>query len=373
MKRAAVLSLLLLGTVGCLEPLRTESKIMVEKPVPIEVTAELRAKDTTALLEMPVGPEGPRSTKAPRPTLMRALHGTPEGPEDVCGDGPRVAVLDVDGLLLNRNLTGPYSSGDNPVDLFRQKLDRAAADSGVCAVVVRINSPGGAVTASDVMWRDLQTFRAHTRKPVVACLMDLGCAGAYYLATASDVIIAHPTTVTGGIGVLLNLYNLEDFLNAFNIRGQFIKSGQKIDMGSLLRALDPETKRLLQRVSDGLHDRFKMVVRQQRPRLNGDEATLFDGRVMGAQEALERGLIDDIGYLDDAIEAARRLSGQAGARVVLFHRCNDVAHTAYATTANVPLQATFFPFNVPAADRSLWPTFLYMWEPDPSMPRLSGQ
>jgi protease-4 len=363
MKRVAVLSLLLLGAAGCLQPLRVE----------IQATAELKAKDTGALLEMPLGPEGPRSPRPPRPTLMRALHGMPAGPDDACGDGPRVAVLDVDGLLFNRNLTGPYSSGDNPVDLFRQKLDRAAADPAVCAVVVRINSPGGAVTASDIMWRDLQAFRANTRKPVVACLMDLGCAGGYYLATASDLIYANPTTVTGGIGVLLNLYNLEDFLNTFNIRSQSVKSGQKIDMGSMLRNLDPESKRLLQRVADSLHERFKAVVRQQRARLSDDEATLFDGRVMGAYEALEHGLIDDIGYLDDAIEAARRLSNQPHAGAVMFHRCNDVARTPYATTPNVPLQATLFPFSIPAADRSLWPTFLYLWEPDPSMPRLSGQ
>src|SRR5262249_47298482 len=153
-------------------------RIRIEGPVHLHATAELDPKNNAPPLEeMPVG-----------------------GKE---GGGPKVALIDVDGLLLNQNLTGPYSTGENPVDLFREKLDRAAADPCVCALVVRINSPGGAVTAADVMWRDLRQFHLKTRRPVVACLMDLGCGGAYYLATAADVIVAHPTTITGGIGVLI--------------------------------------------------------------------------------------------------------------------------------------------------------------------------
>jgi protease-4 len=348
--RPAVVWALLLSTAGCLRTFRTEDRVHIDGPVVIQATAELQPKNNTGrLVEMPVA-------------------GQP-----ACAGGPKVAVVDVDGLLLNLNLTGPYSSGENPVDLFREKLDRAAADPNVCAVVVRINSPGGAVTATDIMWRDLQAFRARTQRPVVACLMDLGCAGGYYLATASDRILAHPTTLTGGVGVILNLYNLEDFLNTYNVRTQFVKAGAKIDMGTMLKTLDPESRRLLQRMADHLHERFKEIVRRQRQRLNGDEATLLDGRILNAPEALERGLIDDVGYLDDAIEMARQLAGQPRAGVVLFHRCDDVARTPYATTPNVPLQATLWPVAIPGADRSRWPTFLYLWQPDPSLLRLSGQ
>jgi protease-4 len=349
MRRAAVVLLLSL-TAGCLRPLRTDDIIQIQGPVTIHATAELQAKNNVRpLVEMPVAGQVP------------------------CGGGPKVAVVDVDGLLLNLNLTGPYSSGENPVDLFREKLDRIAADPAVCAVVLRINSPGGAVTATDVMWRDLQTFKACTHRPVVACLMDLGCAGGYYLATAADAIIAHPTTLTGGVGVVMNLFNLEDFLGTFSLRTQTVKAGPNIDMGNQLKALDPEARRLLQRMADGLHERFKQVVRQRRPRLAGDEAAALDGRILTANEALERGLIDDIGYLDDAIDAARRLCGQPGAGVVLFHRCDDVARTAYATTPNVPLQATLLPVTIPGVDRSRWPTFLYLWQPDPTLIRMSGQ
>src|SRR4051794_39264383 len=123
---------------------------------------------------------------------------------------PAVAVIDVDGVLLNTNFSGLSSAGEIPVSLFRERLDAVACDQCVRAVVVRINSPGGGVTASDIMWHDLSAFRERTGLPVVACLMDVGAGGAYYLATAADQIVAHPTSVNGGIGVILNVYNLQD-------------------------------------------------------------------------------------------------------------------------------------------------------------------
>src|SRR5262249_53431806 len=122
-----------------------------------------------------------------------------------CGPGPRVAVIDVDGLLLNTPFSGPGSVGENPVALFREKLAAAEADPAVVAVVLRINSPGGSVAAALTMRGELERFKARKRVPVVACLLDLGCGGAYYLASASDQIVAGAGTVTGGIGVILNL------------------------------------------------------------------------------------------------------------------------------------------------------------------------
>jgi protease-4 len=338
---------LLLGCAGCLHPIRTDSRIAVEKPVPVRLTAELEPKNNAGpLVEMPVAG---------------------------CGRcGPKVALVDVDGLLLNQNLTGPYSTGENPVDLFREKLDRAAADPAVCAVVVRLNSPGGSVTATDVLWRELMAFRARTGRPVVACLLDFGCGGAYYLATAADHIIAHPTSITGGIGVVLNLYNLEDALGTFNIKTQFIKSGRNIDLGSQVTELSPQAQRLLQEMADELRDRFRDVVRQRRPRTGADAST-FDGRVFTARQALARGLIDGIGYLEDALATARELAGQPQAGAVLYHRPNDPARTPYAITPNVPLQSALFPVSIPGVERSRLPTFLYLWQPDPTIERLSGR
>ncbi len=120
--------------------------------------------------------------------------------------GPtRVAIIDVDGLILNTPFVGPLSCGENPVALFREKLDAVARDKCVKAVVLRINSPGGGVAACISMRHDLERFKACTKLPVVACLMDTAAGGAYYLASGADQIVAGPATVTGGVGVILNL------------------------------------------------------------------------------------------------------------------------------------------------------------------------
>jgi protease-4 len=202
--------------------------------------------------------------------------------------------------------------------------------------------------------------------------MDLGTSGAYYLATAADSIVAHPTTVTGGIGVVLNYYNLQDALNVVNIVHQPIKAGTNVDMGNITKALPAESRRMLQTMADEMHQRFQTVVKEQRPGVDLAGGTTFDGRVFTARQALERKLIDGIGYLDDALETARELAGQPCASAVLYHRCTDPAWTAYAITPNHPLQASLLPISIPGMDRSRLSTFLYLWQPDPTLERHSG-
>jgi protease-4 len=293
-----------------------------------------------------------------------------------CGNpchAAKVAVVDVDGLLANTDFTGPYSLGENPVSLFRERLDAVAADHEVCAVVLRINTPGGSVTATDVMWHDLEAFRHRTGLPAVACLLDVGAGGGYYLATASDVIVAHPTTVTGGIGVILNLYNLREMMAQFNIFSQEVKSGRLIDMGTPTRNLSEEARQLLQKMTDEYHKRFIDVVVHARPHVQPHDRTNFDGRVFLAGEALQRGFIDQVGYLEDAIKLAGEIGHHPGAAPVLFRRHNDPARSLYATTPNTPLQTTAWPIAVPGLDRSRLPAFLYLWQPETTLERLGGR
>jgi protease-4 len=287
--------------------------------------------------------------------------------------GDRIGLIDVDGVLLNSDFTGLSSFGENPVALFREKLDYMAAHRCYRGVVVRINSPGGGVTACDIMRRDLLAFKQRTGLPVVACLLDVGAGGAYYLATAADQIVAHPTSVTGGIGVILNLYNLQDAMAQFNVMGVPIKAGDKIDMGSPIRREPDEVRAMLQTMADEFHDRFRDAVAQARPTHDPRHQEDFDGRVFTATQALERRLIDGIGYLDDAVAATRHAAGRPTARVVLLHRRIDRARSPYAVTPNVPLQGTAIPLSLPGFERSRLPTFLYLWEPDPTLERWAGR
>jgi protease IV len=312
------------------------------------------------VFEMPVNPDGGQVVAVP-------LGGAR------CAEGAKVAVLDVDGVLLNHDFTGPQSMGENPVALFREKLDAVAADGSVKAVVLRINTYGGSVTATDILWHDLQAFRARTHLPVVACFLDVAAGGGYYLATAADVIVAHPTSVTGGIGVILNLYNLRELMGQFNITPQEVKSGEHIDMGTPTKNLPDDVREMLERMAGEYHERFKEVVTCARPGVDGKREELFDGRVFTAREALARGLVDRLGYLDDAVAWAAELGQCAGAQPVLYRRHNDPARSLYAVTPNTPLHATMLPFSVPGIERSKLPTFLYLWEPEVTMPRLGGR
>jgi protease-4 len=288
---------------------------------------------------------------------------------DQCAVETKIALIDVDGLLVNTPLAGMGSLGENPVSIFREKLDRIAADPCCRAVVVRINSPGGGVTASDIMWRDLRTFKQQTGLPVVACLMDLGTGGAYYLASAADHIVAHPTTVTGGMGVILNLYNLQDAMMQFNIMGAPIKAGKYVDLGTPIVPPDEEARQILQHAADQCHRRFQEVVRITRPEHDPNRLEDFDGRILLAQEALDHRLIDSIGYLDDAVATARRMGGALSAPVVMYHRSNDAARTPYAVTPNIPLQTGMLPLSLPGLERTQLPTFLYIWQPEPTLER----
>jgi protease-4 len=288
-------------------------------------------------------------------------------------DASKIAIIDVDGLLINSDPTGPGSMGENPVSLFRERLDAAARDPQVKAVVVRINSPGGGVTATDIMWHNLADFKQRCCLPVVACVLDVGAGGAYYLATAADQIFAHPTSITGGIGVILNVYNLQDAMAQFNVIGTPVKSGKHIDLGTPISALTEERKQMLQDMADEFHARFRRIVSDSRAQVDPADNTNFDGRVFTAQQAVNRGLIDHVGYLEDAIQWCRTTTGEDHVRVVLYHRPNDPARTAYALTPNVPWQGSLIPLSLPGLDRSRLPGFLYLWQQDPTLEKLGGR
>ena len=289
--------------------------------------------------------------------------------------GPaRVAILDVDGLLLNTPFVGPLSVGENPVALFREKLEAIACDPTVKAVVLRVNSPGGGVAACNLMRRDLERFKERTRLPVVACLMDTAAGGAYYLASAADQVVAGSTTNAGGIGVILNLFNLRDLMAQFNVIPQTIKSGNMTDIGTSARALTEGEKAILQAMSDEFHNQIIADIKRARPQITNNNA--FDGRLFTGAQAQKVGLADHIGDLDEAIQLAAQLGApgiNARPGVVMYRRGNDPARSIYAVTPNIPLQGAGLLPNLPGLDRSKLPTFLSLWQPELTMEKMQGK
>jgi protease IV len=286
----------------------------------------------------------------------------------------RIALVDVDGLLLNHNYGNLTPVGDNPLASFREKLEAVARDPQAVVVLLRINSPGGSVTGCDIMAEELRQFRSETRKPVVSILVDVATSGAYLVAAQSDRIVAHPTSLTGGLGVIFNHYHLKDAMQQLGITPNDVKSGDMIDMGTVSKTLTPEARQLLQHMADSYRDRLQDRVKQRRPAMTQeDRQVLQDGRIVLAADALKLHLVDRLGYVHEAIEEAERLGGVPGAEVALYHRVGYPARSLYAIDPTPAPLSDAIPFSYPGLDRSKLPAFLYLWQPDPTLPRVGSR
>jgi len=281
--------------------------------------------------------------------------------------GPKILLTDVSGFLSEE---GPSPvvvvGGSTPrVPLlvrFREELKKASEDSGIRALVIRINSPGGTVTASDILFNELDTFKRAARIPVIAVMMDVAASGGYYVALAADTIVAHPTSVTGSIGVIMMTMNAEGLMQKLGLTASAIKSGERKDMGSPFRALSDDERKIFQSVIDGLHGQFVAKVVETRKIPLETARAIADGRIYTAPQALERKLVDRIGYMDDAIAVARRAIGADEARVVVYRRRHEHRETYYAR-AEAPasgLDATLAQLSTAVG---AGPRFLYLWWP----------
>lgn len=277
----------------------------------------------------------------------------------------RIAIIDISGVLMNGRINGLLSEGEHPVSLTVEQLDKAAADKRVKAVVLRINSPGGSVTASDMLHHEIAEFRKRTGKPVVAYFQDVAASGAYFLACASDEIMAQRTSVTGSIGVIMLMVNMQGTLDYIGVRTDAITSGSYKDAGSPFRTMKPEERKLFQGMVDNFYSQFVDAVDAGRPSLNREQVlTLADGRVYTASQALDHGLIDQIGTMDDAIRVSCTRAGIQKASVVRYHRPMAWIPNAYAGSPN-GAAATTSTVNLLNIDiSSLWtkhPRFMYIW------------
>lgn len=272
----------------------------------------------------------------------------------------RVVIIDVDGTLSNDRNRNGFGAGENPVSLFIEKLQRAGSDPRVKAVVVRINSPGGTVAATDMMYAALRKFRTKTKLPVVAIIEDMGASGGYYLACAADSIMAHHTSIVGSIGVIMQTFSLADMLATVGITTKAITSGPFKDMGSPLKPLEPKELKVLQGIVDSFYGRFVAAVQAGRPDLTpGQVKALADGRVFTGEQAHANGLVDGLGYISDAVVAAKRLAGVKKVKVVMYHRRFGYRANIYSQVS-VP-QVNLINLNLPDMLSMVRPQFLYLW------------
>jgi len=284
----------------------------------------------------------------------------------VDGEGrAKVLLVEVSDVITDKPTRRAFGlvEEESTVARVQSELKQAAEDDRVKAVVLRIDSPGGGVTASDQIYAEIVRFKKEHRIPVVAALGDLAASGGYYVACAADRIVAAPTTVTGSIGVILLNLNLEGLLGKIGVRNDTYKAGEHKDLISPLRAATPEERRIVQSILDGLHARFIAVVREGRPTLDAARVKeLTDGRVFDATQALQAGLVDEIGGLRAAIEAAKQAAKVDAARIVMYRRPHETGENIYSLGRGLPAQVNLLPLDLGALAGN-GPRFMYLWAP----------
>lgn len=211
----------------------------------------------------------------------------------------QVALLEVEGAIFDSQT-------------FNQQLKDYGKRSGVRAIVLRLNTPGGGVAATQEIYEAVRKFRAETRKKVIASMSSVAASGGYYIACAADKVYANPGTITGSIGVIAEWYNYGDLLRWAKMQDVVIKSGDYKDAGNPARPLTEAERAYFQRLIDGLYSQFVAAVATSRKMPDDTVRKLADGRVYTGEEAKRLGLIDELGTLQDAIQAAAKMSGIVG-------------------------------------------------------------
>jgi protease-4 len=280
----------------------------------------------------------------------------------------KVLLLDISGIISEKRKSSGLGLRQKTslIDRLKEELQKAEADSAIVGAIIRINSPGGSVSATDIIHHELMTYKRERNVRIVACLTGVATSGGYYIASAADEIIAHPTSITGGIGVIAMKLTIENLLSKVGIEQETIKSADKKDLWSPFRPSTPDEKMIMQTIIDAFHQRFVNAVYEGRkPNLTRKEIeSLADGRIFTAEQALDAKLVDSIGYLDDALEAMKASLRLDDARVVTYHRPGAYKGTIYSGMPEVSQsEINLIAINTSNLDPLTGIQFMYLWRP----------
>ena len=291
-------------------------------------------------------------TRGAVPLTERTISGAP--------GNAKVAIVPIYGILA------PASSLDrDPVELLRAMLNRARSDSKVRGIILDVDSPGGGITTCDLMWNELVQYRERTRIPVVVLMENIAASGGYYVSCGADYIMAHPTTITGSIGVMMPIYDAGELMSKLGVRSRTVKTGKYKDMadpfGQKTEAQWDEEVALLSSVATEMYDRFVRIVADGRRLDPQIVRPLADGRIYTAQQAKDNGLIDEIGYREDAIRKVEALAGLKRAHVVEYGRVPTLIDLlpGFLGRGDVTIR-----LDTGAGRFGSRP--MYLWAPDPS-------
>jgi len=217
--------------------------------------------------------------------------------------GDKIAIVEIKGVITQ-------SSG------IIEELQLYLEDEGVKAIILRIDSPGGGVGPAQEIHREI--LKIKSKKKVVTSMGSVAASGGYYIACASDLIVANPGTITGSIGVVMQFSNFEELLKKIGIKGVVLKSGEHKDMGSPFREMTSEEKRIMQEVLDNVHQQFIQAVAEGRKLDHSKVVQIADGRILTGEQAKNFSLVDKMGNLQDTIDITAKMVGIEGKPNVLY-------------------------------------------------------
>jgi protease-4 len=219
--------------------------------------------------------------------------------------GDKIAVVEVKGAIIESSRV-------------IEELQQYVSDDGVKAIILRVDSPGGGVGPSQEIYREIMRIKSISKRKVVTSMGSVAASGGYYIASASDLIVANPGTITGSIGVIMQFSNFEELLKKIGVKGVVLKSGEHKDIGSPFREMTPEEKRIMQEVLDNVHQQFIQAVAEGRKLDRSKVAQIADGRILTGEQAKNLGLVDQLGNLQDTIDITAKMVGIVGKPNVLY-------------------------------------------------------
>ncbi len=245
----------------------------------------------------------------------------------------KIAVLDVNGVISSSAID---RSGHSLVDLIKDQLELAKEDSAVKAVILRVDSPGGEVPASDDIYRIIKNFQTDSKKPVITSMGSLAASGGYYVSAPTRWIVANELTLTGSIGVIMHSYNYRGLMDKIGVRPDVFKSGKFKDMLSGEKLISPpEEQAMVQSLVDETFARFKEIVAEGRGwagsqnksegrKLTAKWADYADGRVVSGKQAYDLGFVDELGNFETAVRRAEEIAGINKANLVQYAQPFDI-------------------------------------------------
>jgi len=278
----------------------------------------------------------------------------------------KVIVIAIRGMISDAPRRQLIGTRPSMVQEIVSQLRKAEDDPDVKAVLLKIDSPGGSVIASDLIYNEIMAFKQRKKAKVVTAMMGVAASGGYYIALPADLILAHPTTVTGSVGVLFLSPNVSGLMEKIGVDVNVSKTGKNKDMGSPFRQATGEEQKIIQDITDRLGAQFLNRIAEHRKLEPNKLKEISSARIYLADDALKLGMIDRIGYLDEAVSQAKKLAGlPEDAKVVVYRRTEYPDDNLYNTSISryEGRGLSIVSLELPPSLSELQTGFYYLWQP----------